>query len=61
MVLLPLLEIRVISRSSSGMLLSRGLGMTERTAEQRTYVRTRGMRELRDCLHVERRKATEPP
>jgi hypothetical protein len=61
MVLLPLLEIRMISRSSSGMLLSRGLGMTELTAEQRTYVRSRGMRELRDRLHAARRKATEPP
>ena len=35
--------------------------MIELTAEQRTYVRTRGMSELRDRLHVARRRATEPP
>ena len=61
MVLVPLLEIRVISRSSCRMLLSRRLEMIELTAEQRTYVRTRGMRELRDRLPVARRRATEPP
>jgi hypothetical protein len=33
--------------------------MIEPTAERRTYVRTRGKNELRDRLHVERRKATE--
>ena len=33
--------------------------MIEPTAEQRTYVRTRGMSELRDSLPVERPTGTE--
>jgi hypothetical protein len=41
------------------MLLSRRLGMTELTAERRTYVWTRGMRELRDSLPVARPTGTE--
>ena len=35
--------------------------MIELTTERRTYVRTRGMRELRDRLQAERLMATELP
>ncbi len=61
MVLLPLPEIAMISRSSARMLLSGGLEMIELTAEQRAYVRTGRMRELRDCLRDTSPRATEPP
>ena len=59
--LLPPLGMMVIKLSSSSMLLPRRLGRTEPTAERRTYVRTRGKRELRDRLQAEKLRATESP
>src|SRR5258707_855841 len=61
MVLLPPLGMMVIKLSSSSMLLPRRLGMTEPTAERRTYVRTRGKGELWDRLQAEKLRATESP
>jgi hypothetical protein len=61
MVLLPPLGMMVIKLSSSSMLLPRRLGMTELTAERRTYVRTRGKRELRDRLQAEKRRRDGVP
>src|SRR5260370_14823253 len=61
MVLLPPLGMMVIKLSSSSMLLPRRLGMTEPTAERRTYGRTRGKGELRDRLPAEKLRATDSP
>ena len=61
MVLFPVSEIAMIKLSSWETLLSERLGMTELTVERQTYVWTGGSYELWDRLHVERRKATEPP
>jgi hypothetical protein len=49
----------VIKLSSLSTLSPGRLRMTEPTAERRTYVWTRGKRELRDRLRVERRRVTE--
>ena len=61
MELLPPFRMMVIKRSSPSMLLLRRLGRTELTAERRTYVRSRGKRELRDRLKAARLMVTEPP